>query len=64
MGTLYIDLMVTAMVTIRGDCTHGGLMATFEDLAFIAASFLAPAALLVFLRPLLSMMALIATGLS
>lgn len=39
-------------------------MATFEDLAFIAASFLAPASLLVFLRPLLSMMALIATGLS
>ena len=56
--------MVTAMVTIRGDCTHGGLMAMFEDLAFIAASFLAPAALLVFLRPLLSMMVLIATGLS
>lgn len=39
-------------------------MTTFEDLAFIAASFLAPAALLVFLHPLLSMMARLATGLS
>lgn len=39
-------------------------MTTFEDLAFIAASFLAPAALLVFLRPLLSMIVLIAVALS